>query len=279
VRRDSLGLLPASPFPVSGGAASVRPREPVATWRGWCLLAALVTLAVALVPPLATAARRTEYAQALQFSLLAVVIPALTALGAPWGRFGRGSLLTLADRLADGRRRRRELARSLGFVACGLAAAVAWHTPAAVAASASHSWLAPLEAATLLLFGLGLWLELVASPPLVPRSGHLRRAVLAAIAMWVFWIMAYVSGLSAHGFYRNFHHVAGGLSSAADQQIASAVLWLAATLAFVPLVFWNALQWLKTEDPDTELQALARDERRRGTPPLTGRMGGGAPLA
>jgi cytochrome c oxidase assembly factor CtaG len=88
-----------------------------------------------------------------------------------------------------------------------------------------------------------------------------------------------VSGLSEHGFYRNFHHAAGGLSSAADQQVASAVLWLAATVAFVPLVFWNAMQWLKTEDPDTELQALARDERRRGTPPLTGRMGGGAPLA
>jgi cytochrome c oxidase assembly factor CtaG len=267
---------------VSAGAAAVRPHEPVAGWRGWCLLAALLALAVALAPPLATAARRTEYAQALQFSLLAVVLPALTALGAPWcrvGPAGNGFLCTLADRLADRRRHRREWPRALGFVACDLAAAVAWHTPAAVAASARHGWLAPLEAVCLLLVGLGLWLELVVSPPLVPRSGHLRRAALAAVAMWVFWVMAYVSGLSTHGFYRNFHHVAGGLSSAADQQIASAVLWLAATLAFAPLVFWNALQWLKTEDPDTELQTLTRDERRRGTAPLTGRMGGGAPLS
>jgi hypothetical protein len=45
------------------------------------------------------------------------------------------------------------------------------------------------------------------------------------------------------------------------------------------LVFCNALQWLKTEDPDTELQTLTRDERRRGTAPLTRRMGGGAPLS
>ena len=266
---------------MSDGAAAVRPRDPVAAWRGWCLLAALVALSLALVPPLATAARHTEYAQALQFSLLALAIPALTALGSPWRRLGpagNGSPFTFADRLADRRRHRRELSRSLSFVACDLAAAVAWHTPIAVAASARHGWLAPLEAASLLFFGLGLWLELVASPPLVPRSGHLRRAVLAAIAMWVFWILAYVSGLSTNGFYRNFHHIAGGLSSAADQQIASAVLWLAATLAFAPLVFWNALQWLKAEDPDTELQALTRDERRRGTPPLTRRMGGGAPL-
>ena len=264
---------------MSAGAAAERPREPVAAWRGWCLLAAVIALALALVPPLATAARQTEYAQAVQFSLLALAVPALTALGAPWSRLGDGSLPCLPTGWPKGGGVGANWRGALGFVACDLAVAVAWHAPAAVAASARHGWLAPLEAATLLLFGLGLWLELVASPPLVPRSGHLRRAVLTAISMWVFWIMAYVSGLSAHGFYRNFHHVTGGLSSAADQQVASAVLWLAATVAFAPLVFWNAMMWLKTEDPDTELQALARDERRRGTPPLTGRMGGGAPLA
>ena len=50
----------------------------------------------------------------------------------------------------------------------------------------------------------------------------------------------------------------GGLSAAADQQIASAVLWFVAAAAFVPVIFWNALMWLKTdEDPDTELLALA----------------------
>ena len=58
--------------------------------------------------------------------------------------------------------------------------------------------------------------------------------------MWTFWILAYVIGLSNHGFYRNFHHVAGGLSQAADQQIASALLWFAAAAAFVPVIFWNA---------------------------------------
>jgi hypothetical protein len=80
-----------------------------------------------------------------------------------------------------------------------------------------------------------------------------------------------VVGLSNHDFYRNFRHVGGGLSAAADQQIASAVLWFAAAAAFVPLIFWNALLWLKTdEDPDTELLALTRAERRRGLPPARG---------
>ena len=142
-----------------------------------------------------------------------------------------------------------------------------------------HDWLVPLEAVVLLVFGLGLWLELVPSPPLVPRSGYLRRAVLAAFAMWAFWTLAYVVGLSTHDFYRNFHHVAGGLSAAADGQIASAVLWFFAAAAFAPVIFWNALLWLKTdEDPDAELLALARAERRRGMPPTSGPGGRPTPM-
>ena len=253
------------------GAATARPSKEPAWWRLWCLWGALVVLVIALVPPFSDAARRTEYAEALQFSLLAVVVPALLVLGAPWRRLrlaGNDSAEGLADRIADLRMRHRQLPRSLGFIACDLAVVVAWHTPAAVAASSRSGWLTLLEAASLLLFGVGLWLELVTSPPLAPRSGHLRCAVLAAFAMWAFWILAYVSGLSTHDFYGNFHHTRGALSAAADQQIASAVLWLVSALSFAPLIFWNAFQWLKNEeDPDTELLALARDERRRGTPP------------
>jgi hypothetical protein len=95
--------------------------------------------------------------------------------------------------------------------------------------------------------------------------------VLAAITMWVFWILAYLVGLSNHGFYRSFHHVAGGLSAAADEEIAAVILWFVATLAFVPVIFWNALTWLQSEeDPDSELLQVARAERRRGTAPDIG---------
>ena len=134
-------------------------------------------------------------------------------------------------------------------------------------AVATHGWLALVEAAVLLVFGLGLWLELVSSPPLAPRAGHLRRAVLGAFSMWVFWILAYVTGFSNRGFYQNFAHVAGSLSAAADQQIAAAVLWAVAAATFMPVIFWNALTWLQSEeDPDTELQAgSCGTTRRRGT--------------
>jgi cytochrome c oxidase assembly factor CtaG len=247
-------------------------------------MAAVVVAVLALVPPLATEARRTEYAAALQFSLFAITIPALVALGAPWRLLGlartdAGERPRLTDRLADRRRRHRELPWSLAFLAADLGVAIAWHAPGPVSTLGSHGWLAPIEGVALLGFGLGLWLELVSSPPLEPRSGHLRRVVLAAFSMWAFWILAYVTGLSNHGFYHNFHHTGGGLSAAADQQISSVVLWFVAAAAFIPVIFWNALTWLQSEeDPDTELQTLARAERRRGTAPFPPKRGGATPL-
>ena len=264
---------------MSDGAAGVRPRKLATTpsWRSWCLVAAVIVALVALVPPLATVARRADYGQALQFSLLAVALPALVTLGAPWrvlrlsgARAPGVASSRVVDRLAERRPRHRELARALGWIVPDLVVIVLCHTPGAVAAVGRDGWLVLLEAAALLAFGVALWLELIPSPPLTPRSGHLRRAVLSAIAMWVLWILAYVTGLSNHGFYPNFSHVPGGLGAAADQQIASALLWFVAAASFVPVIFWNAVMWLKTEDdPDTELSALLRAERRRG-PPLAG---------
>jgi cytochrome c oxidase assembly factor CtaG len=268
---------------MSEGAADGRP-HPHTNWRTACLLAAVVIAVLVLVPPLGTLARRSEYAATLQFALLAIAVPALVALGAPWrilglaGREAPGAPPRMVDKLADHRRRHRELPWSLVYIVCDLGLAIAWHTPGAVSAVAAHDWLAIVEGAVLLVFGLGLWLELVPSTPLIPRSGHLRRAVLGAFSMWAFWVLAYVTGLSNRGFYHNFSHVAGGLSAAADQQIAAAVLWAVAAAAFVPVIFWNALAWLQSEeDPDTELQSLARAERRRGNPPFTPKRGGATP--
>ena len=265
---------------MTDGAAGERPHDVTASCRSWCPLAAALVVLACLVPPLSGTARRFEYGEALQFSLLAVVVPVLVAIGAPWRRLGlardgEADPPRLADRVVDRRLRHRELPWSLAFIAADLAAVVAWHAPGAVADASGHGWLIPLEGVILLAFGLGLWLELVPSPPLVPRSGYLRRAVLAAMAMWTFWILAYVLGLSNHAFYPNFAHAPGGLSAAADQQVASAVLWFVAAASFVPVIFWNALMWLRTdEDPDVELLALERAARRRGTPPLTGRQDG-----
>jgi hypothetical protein len=253
------------------------------------MAAAVVVCLAVLVPPLATWSRHFEYAATLQFCILAIVIPALVTLGAPWrglrlaARLSRGEPDAAAgpvDRLADRRLRHPEPVRTLTFVVLDLLASVAWRTPDVVAAVARDGWLVPVEAVTLIVAGTGLWLELVPSPPLVPRSGHFRRAVLAAIVMWLFWIDAYVVGLSSADWYTNFAHVAGrGLSAGADQQIGAACLWFAAAVMFVPVIFWNALQWIHgEEDPDAELRRLTKMEHRPPPrAPAPGANGGAAP--
>jgi cytochrome c oxidase assembly factor CtaG len=264
------------------------------TRRDALLALALVLVAACLLPPLATEARRYEFAEAIQYSVLGVVVPALVALGAPWRRLGLASpsgpaeadggagrttgpaspstwapavsRLRAVDRLARGRRRHPEALRSACFFALYLAGSILWRMPASVNALTHHPWLLAVEAVTLVVVGTGLWLELVESPPLVPRLSRPHRVALAAVSMWAVWILAYLVGLSHASWYHAFiHHAGTGLSLSADQQLATGTMWFISGCAFVPVVFWNLVQWLQSEeDPDEELHRLLRVERIRG---------------
>jgi cytochrome c oxidase assembly factor CtaG len=276
---------------VTAGAAEERPAEvPRETHRAGiaersgraraALLAlAAVALAGALVPPLSTAARRVEALEALQFALLAMAVPALVVLGAPWrlvrlatrpdGVADTEGVEVLArpkvaDRAAAARRRHPTLSRSVGYLLLEMALVVLWRIPATVDALARHGWLALIEAVLLVTAGIGLWLELVASPPFSPRLARPRRIAIAALAMWTIWITAYLVGLSHVSVYRSYPHVVGrDLSVSADQAFATGVLWLTSLCAFVPVIFANLVLWLRSdEDPDDALYRLLRDRRR-----------------
>ena len=268
-------------------------RSPLLSRRArlWYAGVAVLTAVFALIPPLSSQIRHYESFEALQFSIFAIVVPALLAIGAPWWLFGLASPpgaegaatahRRSLDRLADSRRRHPEFIRALGFLLVDLVVVVGWRMPDTVNAVAAHRWLVAPEALTLTVAGIGLWLELVESPPSSPRLARPWRAVVASLAMWTTWSVAYFVALSNTIWYRSYHHVAGhGLSANADQQFSSVVLWMVAALAFLPVVFWNLVYWLKSEDdPDEELQALVRRERRHAwaTPPPLGRDEGPPP--
>jgi cytochrome c oxidase assembly factor CtaG len=253
--------------------------------------AAAVLLVTALVPPLSSDARHVEALEALQFALLALGVPALVVLAAPWRMVGlRARLRTTADatgkallerpsavdRVAATRRRHLEPARSVAYLILETAVVVAWRLPASVDALARHGWLSLVEAVTLVGPGIGLWLELVGSAPFTPRLGRPKRIAVAAVAMWTIWVTAYLVGLSHASVYRAYAHVPGvDLSVQADQAIATGVLWFTSLCAFVPVIFSNLMIWLRSdEDPDEALHRLVRDERR-GT---TQAPAGGAPM-
>ena len=219
-----------------------------------------------VVPPLAASAHRYDWAEALQFMVLALVAPGLLVAGAPWELIGLGGV---AEKLAAPRRRHNERARTVAVAAPALACMVAWRTPAAVNALKTGGWLLALESVSLGIAGAALWLECITSGALVPRGPRPQRIAVAAVSMWTIWVLAYLLAMSGAGWYRTYLHVPGhGLSLAIDQQAASGVMWAIATACFVPLIFWQLAQWLHAEeDADHELHRLVSEERRRAVPP------------
>ncbi len=205
----------------------------------------LVALVVALSPPLQGAAHRYAVFETVQYCLLAVVVPALAVLGAPWRLLGLSPLL---ERLDAGRARRRTIQRAAVELAPALAVLVAWRTPALVDRLQQHPFLLALEAVTLVPAGALIWLDCVASPPAVPRLSPLGRLPVAAVSMWTLWILAYIVGMATSDSYPAFAHVGGrSLSTAADLQLTAGVMWVVAAAAFLPILFSNLMAWLRSD--------------------------------
>lgn len=232
--------------------------------RHWPLAAAVVIVLASLLPPGGTEARRYVFAESLQFALFAIVVPALVVLGAPW----RLAPLSrdLASRMAATRRDRPAFLRAAAYLVVFAGMSAAWRVPALVDPLARQPGLAVLELATLLVAGTGLWLEIAQSPPLAPRIARWQRAVIAMLAMWTIWVLAYLLGFSSVAWYPAYRHIAGhGLSTLADQQIATGTLWAVAACCFLPVIFYSAITWLRdTEDPNDELRDIVRRTRHPG---------------
>ncbi|MHB1988854.1 MAG: cytochrome c oxidase assembly protein [Acidimicrobiales bacterium] len=205
----------------------------------------LAALVVALAPPLSSWSERYAVFEAVQYSLLAIVVPALLVLGAPWPLVGLGSF---AGGVAKQRRRHATLPRAAGVVVPAIVVLVLWRTPVLVDHLARDRWLMVAEACTLVPAGTAIWLECVASPPFFPRIPAYARIAVAAITMWTIWVLSYLVGLSNTDAYAAYavptHRL---LSRAADDQLAAGVTWLVAGCAFVPIVFANLMAWLRND--------------------------------
>jgi putative membrane protein len=258
----------AAYWPVMDGDASNAALSRVASRRSWLAVGAVVLVLICLVPPVGIYARRYVFAESLQFVLFAVAVPALLVLGAPWRmlgfsrtawgglgarRPGRASRAGRAGRGGSG------FPRGVAALVVFMGMLIVWRLPVSVNALARLPGLAVLEMVSLVGAGSALWLELVESPPLLPRLSRPLRAVFAALAMWTIWILAYILGFSQVAFFTAYSHV--GLSSVADQEIATGIMWAVPALCFAPVVFVAALTWLRdTEDPDEGLRQMVRTE-------------------
>jgi hypothetical protein len=210
--------------------------------RPWLAAVAVLVAVSAVVPPVGTYARQYAFVQALQFVVLAVLTPALLTLGMP-------SRYAVTRHLA-GERARRTMrpARAAGWrLVPFMALVVIWRLPAVLGALARYPVLSAAELVTLVAGGLGVWLAIsgLTVPAPLPRP---LRAAMAAVAMWTIWIIAYVTGMSSLTLIPRSGSAAEILGSAADRQLATAVLWAVPAICFAPVVYYMLITWLGERD-------------------------------
>lgn len=264
------------------GASQRPPREWVGPLRLGLATVGLVLLVVFLVPPFTTWAGRYQFVESLQFGVFAFAVPALMVSGAPWRRLGLASAEShvvdadggqvspavprFIDRIAISRTKGSHQRRAVMVASLFAALSIFWRVAPVVDFLVKHQWMVWLEALSLVLLGVALFANLIESPPLKPGTLRPYRIGISAGVMWTAWVVAYLDGMSHDSWYHAFHHVAAqGISLSADQQLSAGLIWLVSAAVFIPIVFWNLVYWLQSEeDPNDELQRLVRDERTRG---------------
>jgi cytochrome c oxidase assembly factor CtaG len=222
--------------------------------RPWLAAYGGALVVICLVPPLSVLARRYLFVESIQFCVFAMVAPALVVLAAPW-HVVRADRLAL--RLAEARRSRPSFAAALSYLAVWAVACLCWRLPSLLDGLARYPVLVVAEVVTLCAAGIGLWLELVPSPPLAPRLGRPQRACLAVLAMWFTWAVAYVLGFAAHAVVDAYDRAGSHLATVADQEITVFLVWALAGACFIPVVVIMSLTWLK-EGPEAAGEPAGR---------------------
>ena len=237
------------------------------TWRDVTLGGALVALLFTCSAPLEPAARHYVVFESLQFALLALVMPALVVIGAPLARLGAipglRVITTRGEQLAAKRLRGSGGAAAVSALGVYLIALVFWQIPVVVGWVRASPPLLVVELFTFATVGTRFWSELVSSPPFRPRVRRMARVALAVAPMWTVWVLAYFIGFARSAWFPGFHHSAVVISTLADQQFATGVLWTVSAVVFLPVIFANFLRFLsEDEDLSEELRRLVRRERR-----------------
>jgi putative membrane protein len=256
--------------------------------------AGLAVAALALVSPLGYWSREFIWIRSLQDILLAVVIPPLIVLGAPWLPLRRGAELALrrgaqlalrrglglpvAVALAPVTVARRPAPRWLSWpVAMTAAFSVVWcgwHVPAMYDGALRHSVVYAAEVVSYLGVGVAFWLQLIGSRPLTPRFPPLQRVMLIAATVVTSTILGMVLGFGANVIYPAYlavghHHL---LTVVADQQVGGAELWVLVLPSYIIAGVALLVRWLN--DEESEALALGFDRLLRppkpAWPPRTG---------
>jgi len=212
--------------------------HPIPAWRAGAFLAGLLSIGIALLPPLASCDAGSLTGHMVQHLLLMTMAPPLVFLGEPIRAATHGLPRALASAI-QGRLSRWSTARRVGTVlshpaVCWGAATltlVVWHVPAPFTlALRSHAWHA-LEQASFLATGLLFWWPVVHPWPSrhEPRWSTVLYLFFATLPCDVLSGFLVFSDRIAYPVYLSTHTAAAVLD---DQQRAGALMWTCVTIVY-----------------------------------------------
>lgn len=211
-----------------------------------CFAAALATLAVALLPPLAARADDSLVAHMVQHVLLLTVASPLLVLGAPvpallWALPEKGRAAgTVPWRRLLRSHSRRWLPWVSGSLVVASVTMAAWHAPVLYEAALHHEPLHALEHATFLATATTFWWALGLGSRR-PKGGAVPVVFVAALPGTA---LGAALTLASHPWYASY-------PSLADQQLAGVVMWGFAGLAYVLIAAALFGVWLGGVERDT----------------------------
>jgi putative membrane protein len=230
-------------------------------WRVAGSVTGLAVLAVALLPPLDTAAAALFSAHMVQHLLLVVVAAPLLALGRPMPT----TLAALSPRArrAVSRLRRSTAWQRLSSVSDSpltawslhVGALWAWHVPALYDAALRMPWLHALEHACLFGTALMFW-GIVAGPRGRHRLGvgggllYLFSAAMQCGMLGALIALAETPWYDAHAGTT----AAWGLSSLEDQELAGLIMWIPASATYLVAILAMVTGWLAGAGADRRVK-------------------------
>jgi cytochrome c oxidase assembly factor CtaG len=244
-------------------------QRPVPAWRKACFAAGLLTLAIAISPPIGKLSDELLTAHMAEHLLIGDVASLLIVLGLT------GPLLAplLRNRLLG---RLRVLTHPVVAITAWAVNFYVWHIPALYQAALRHDAVHALQHATFLGFGIAMWMALLGPLPRPAWFSNSWRLVYIVAVRLIGTVLANALVFAGTVFYP-YYHGHFHLSPLSDQITAGAVMMVEESLLTIGLFCWLFLKVAQEGDERQQLldfataHGLELDERRAARAVAAGR--------